>query len=352
MKIFISWSGKRSKYIAEQLRDWLPKVLQFTKPWCSSKDIGAGEFWSDKLRKQIKDSEFAIVCLTEENLNSSWVMYEVGAISERLGGKVSPYLFQMSPSVLANSPLSLLQAVTTSKEDTLKLLMTLNDLAVQQGMGPLGGALPEKSFELCWKELDDFFKKPELCAAPETGQKNLDLLASANSIKDVLLATKSLIEELSKNTPIDRQLKLKEKIAQLSAHLETLNSVAINVSVWNEAAIWLRENQKHLVDTAVEEGLKKHAELKNLGRSLDSPEKITKFKENVNNYLFWVLTLLEKKTDKIPLDETPIIPDESIYNGVFVHITEAVRNHETTLSEIAKNVIATRLKLLVEKFSC
>ncbi|MBE0393338.1 hypothetical protein BJQ96_03202 [Flavobacterium sp. PL0002] len=36
MKIFLSWSGNKSKLIAESLKDWLEQVIQSTEPWIST----------------------------------------------------------------------------------------------------------------------------------------------------------------------------------------------------------------------------------------------------------------------------------------------------------------------------
>ena len=39
MKVFISWSGEKSKKIAEVFRDWLPQVIQAIEPFVSFEDI-------------------------------------------------------------------------------------------------------------------------------------------------------------------------------------------------------------------------------------------------------------------------------------------------------------------------
>ncbi len=49
MKLFISWSGARSEYIAEVLREWLPNVIQAVCPWMSASDIDKGSRWSSNL---------------------------------------------------------------------------------------------------------------------------------------------------------------------------------------------------------------------------------------------------------------------------------------------------------------
>jgi hypothetical protein len=49
MEIFISWSGNRSKAIAELLKRWIKQVLQGTQPWISTQDIESGSLWFSEL---------------------------------------------------------------------------------------------------------------------------------------------------------------------------------------------------------------------------------------------------------------------------------------------------------------
>jgi hypothetical protein len=39
VEVFISWSGERSKCVAEALRNWIPKIINAVLPWLSSADI-------------------------------------------------------------------------------------------------------------------------------------------------------------------------------------------------------------------------------------------------------------------------------------------------------------------------
>ncbi len=45
MNVFISWSGPRSRAVAELLRDWIKCVLQATRPWISTRDLDRGSMW-------------------------------------------------------------------------------------------------------------------------------------------------------------------------------------------------------------------------------------------------------------------------------------------------------------------
>ncbi|WP_257721520.1 hypothetical protein [Chryseobacterium sp. IHB B 17019] len=43
MNIFISWSGDTSKQIAEELKNWLPLVIQSANPFYTPSDIEPGQ---------------------------------------------------------------------------------------------------------------------------------------------------------------------------------------------------------------------------------------------------------------------------------------------------------------------
>ncbi len=156
MKVYICWSGDRSKEIATELRKWLPNVIQTIQPWMSDVDIKKGARWQEDISNQLKDTKLGIICLTPENLNEPWILFEAGALSKTIEKTfVCTYLFEIEPSDI-KPPLSQFQATQAQKEDTKKLIYTLNNALEDK-------ALPEKqvdkTFELWWPELEDSLKK-------------------------------------------------------------------------------------------------------------------------------------------------------------------------------------------------
>lgn len=125
-QVFISWSGERSKSVAESLADWLPNVFQGLKVWMSDKDIGAGQRWSQELTQELESSNFGIVCLTPENLKSEWLLFEAGALSKAMKkSRLVPYRFDLKTTDIA-PPLSDFQGVDATKLGTLSLVRSLH----------------------------------------------------------------------------------------------------------------------------------------------------------------------------------------------------------------------------------
>ncbi len=153
MKVFISWSGERSRAIADILRDWLKDVLRDIEPFISTQDIYKGEQWLDSITKELDMSDSGIICVTPENLYSSWLLFEAGALSKSLGdksSKVIPFLFEIKKKDI-KGPLSTFQAVEYSEEDVFALIKSLN----LQMDNPVKERRLEKDFEAWWPKLNE-----------------------------------------------------------------------------------------------------------------------------------------------------------------------------------------------------
>ncbi|RWR47594.1 toll/interleukin-1 receptor domain-containing protein [Sinirhodobacter ferrireducens] len=110
MKVFISWSGTRSRAVATALKDWLPIILEGIEPWVSDKDISAGERWAQSVAGELEAANFGIICITPENLNADWILFESGALSKSMqDARVIPLLFDLDFSDISG-PLAQFQA--------------------------------------------------------------------------------------------------------------------------------------------------------------------------------------------------------------------------------------------------
>jgi len=97
--VFISWSGERSRRIAEELCSWLKCVVQMTKPFVSTKDIDKGSFWFNSINDALSNAAIGIFCITKENKNKPWILFEAGAVSKGLTrNRVCTLLIDLKPN--------------------------------------------------------------------------------------------------------------------------------------------------------------------------------------------------------------------------------------------------------------
>jgi hypothetical protein len=151
MDVFISWSGERSRAVAEALRNWLPKIINAIKPWLSSEDIDKGARWGTDVASRLENAKAGIICLTPSNLHSDWILFEAGALSKTLQNTyVCPLLIGLEPSDI-KPPLAQFQATRSVKDDILKLLKTLN-AALDEGA--LTDAHIDEAFGVWWPKLE------------------------------------------------------------------------------------------------------------------------------------------------------------------------------------------------------
>lgn len=170
MKVFISWSGTKSRHIAEALHTWLPYILQPVKPFMSSGDIRKGARWSDVLAQELEATKYGIICITRQNIMSSWLNFEAGALSKMTGQAcVSPVLFGVDPSQLTG-PLSQFQTASydIKGEDIFSLISSINDnLPDEHRVQPI---VLKANFDHWWTELRPAIEE---AMRPETGENGM-----------------------------------------------------------------------------------------------------------------------------------------------------------------------------------
>lgn len=168
MDIFVSWAGPDSHAAARILRDWLPEVLPFVRPWVSSEDIRKGTRWSDELWRRLQGTAYCIVCLTPSAVRSPWVNFEAGAIARAVHepAHVSPLLLGISPQDFGGSPLAMFQCTEFTERDVARLLMAINAVAT----APMPEPQVVAAFRRTWVSLHDEIHRIDL-RSPEDSEE-------------------------------------------------------------------------------------------------------------------------------------------------------------------------------------
>lgn len=189
MKVFISWSGDRSKQYGEAIKEWLPRVLQSVEVYFSDTDIQVGARWYSEIVDALEKSDAGLVILTPENITRQWIMFEAGAIARSVEkGRVCPILFGIKKSDL-KGPLAFFQSAEFAEDDFRKLLRTLNG-------GRLGEADFKDVFDTWWPKLEE---KIEVISstqppspAPQRSEKDL--------LEEAVSNTRTILRELQSPT--------------------------------------------------------------------------------------------------------------------------------------------------------
>lgn len=156
MKVFISWSGDKSKEVAELLDEWLQCVLQAVDPWMSSKDIDKGSLWFSEISDQLKDTSIGIICLTQSNKEKPWILFEAGALAKGLSSsRVCTFLIDLKPTDLGD-PLAQFNHTLPDQEGIWNLVRTLNAVL---GDKSLKEKILENVFNTYWPQFNERFNE-------------------------------------------------------------------------------------------------------------------------------------------------------------------------------------------------
>lgn len=207
MQVFLSWSGKESKQLAEIFKDWLPNILQYINPYMSAKDINLGERWNDSITSNLRETDFGLIFVTPSNINAPWINYEAGALSKTLGARVVPVLYKANVMVLQEGPLKQFQsAKDLEKDSVLNLVKNINSFNQD---GKIDSERLDKAFEMWWPVLDEDLKNIE----PETSQGTeikgpdekevLSMIVNKLNDQEKFLKDVTLISRVNSNNDFD-----------------------------------------------------------------------------------------------------------------------------------------------------
>jgi hypothetical protein len=174
--VFISWSGERSRVVAQKLREWLPIVVQTARPWMSDADIAKGSRGLSELTKALFSIKVGIVCLSPENLETPWLLFEAGALSKTIddSSRLCTYLLAGLEPEDVKPPLGMFQATKATKHDSRRLVQTIS---VSVSEEPLGDEELDQIFEAMWPSLEATIKSlPQVEPAKSVKRKSEDMI--------------------------------------------------------------------------------------------------------------------------------------------------------------------------------
>jgi hypothetical protein len=149
MRVFISWSGRHSRAVAEALRDWLPLVINDVQPFMSAEDIDAGARWQMEIATQLEETHFGLICVTRANQTAPWLNFEAGALAKAVGGsRVVPLAIDCKPTDIP-PPLGQFQAQSSTREGIGRVLTALNNTLDT----PLPATRLARASEKWWQDL-------------------------------------------------------------------------------------------------------------------------------------------------------------------------------------------------------
>ena len=192
MKVFISWSGDRSKAIAEELRDWLPTIVQSIEPFISTQDVPVGGRGLSVLASELQDCSFGILCLTQENKDGRWIHFEAGALSKVIeASRVVPLLLDLKVSDLTG-PLVQFQAIAI--EDRAGVFALIKALAGQSSP-PIADSRLQRLFDVFWPQLEAKVSQLKVAAASEPKQ---DARSEREILEEILLLSRNAERQMSR----------------------------------------------------------------------------------------------------------------------------------------------------------
>lgn len=152
VKTFISFSGSKSKETADALEDFLLKVALNVKIVRAERDIALGQDWAEAIKAYLADIDLAIICVTRDNHEKPWFLFEIGTLAQR-APIVVLFLLDLAANDL-RAPLSDFQTIIPTRDSTWELVRGVSGVP---DSSPLQSDLHEQFHE----KWEDFYARLE-----------------------------------------------------------------------------------------------------------------------------------------------------------------------------------------------
>jgi hypothetical protein len=136
------------------LSEWIRCVLQASQPWISTQHIDKGAIWFSEISDQLRDTAAGIVCLTQENKNKPWILFETGALAKGLSAnRVCTFLVDLTSTDIED-PLAQFNHTTPDRPSVWGLVSTLNNCLEN---GRLDERILRQVFDTYWPKFEADF---------------------------------------------------------------------------------------------------------------------------------------------------------------------------------------------------
>jgi uncharacterized protein YbaR (Trm112 family) len=122
-RVFVSYSTRDIDYVVNTL---VPRLRQAGhRPWFSLDGIHAADTWERSISKALEDSEWFIVVMSPNAVQSDWVRTEVHWAIENRPGRIIPIMLRQCEPWKLHMRLGVVQYIANPNEDGLERLITL-----------------------------------------------------------------------------------------------------------------------------------------------------------------------------------------------------------------------------------
>jgi hypothetical protein len=172
--------------VGELLDEWLQCVIQAINPWRSDRDIDRGSLWFTQITNQLQETSIGIVCITQENKNNPWILFETGALAKGLSSsRVCTFLIDLEPSDIRD-PLAQFNHTKPNVDGVRSLVKTLNSTLEEKS---LPDKILDQVFDTYWPQFEERFS----AIIDETPQhQNVEIRTENDILTELLDITRGL----------------------------------------------------------------------------------------------------------------------------------------------------------------